>query len=69
MVAAAKSGRNPTLRLVRSVLGLLAALVLMGALGTAAFVIGRTNPDVPMGVFFGASGVLYTMIILFVLAR
>ena len=57
------------LNLARNLVGLLAALVLMAALGLSAFVLGSSNPDVPMGVFFGAAGVLFTMIVLFVLAR
>ncbi len=56
------------LRLAQNVLGLVAALILMAALGFAAFVLSRSNPDVNIGIFFAAAGVLYTMIILFVLA-
>lgn len=57
------------MRFARNLIGLIAALVLMAALGTMAFVLARSNPGVNIGVFFAAAGVLYTMIILFALAR
>ena len=40
----------------------------VGSTRFAAFVLSRSNPDVNIGIFFAAAGVLYTMIILFVLA-
>ena len=57
------------LRLAQNVLGIIAALILMAVMGTMAFVLSRSNPDISIGVFFAAAGILYTMIILFVLAR
>ncbi|WP_020179712.1 hypothetical protein [Methylopila sp. M107] len=57
------------LRLARNLLGLIGALALMAALGSTAFVLARSNPDINIAVFFAAAGILYTMVILFILAR
>jgi hypothetical protein len=57
------------LRLARNILGLFAALLLMGVLATVAFVLSRSNPGIHAGVFFGAAGVLYTLTLLFAMNR
>ncbi|WP_164919645.1 hypothetical protein [Hansschlegelia zhihuaiae] len=55
--------------LARNILGLIGALLLMALLGFAAFVLARTNPSIHGAVFYGAAGVVYTMVVLFVLNR
>lgn len=55
------------MQFARNFVGLIAALLLMAALASAAFVLARSNPDINIGVFFGVAGVIYTMVILLAL--
>lgn len=57
------------MRFAQNIVALVGALVLMAVLAGAAFVLARSNPDINAGVFFAAGGILYTMVILFVLHR
>lgn len=57
------------MRFAHNIVALVGALVLMAVLAGAAFVLARSNPDVNAGIFFAAGGILYTMVILFVLHR
>lgn len=57
------------MRFAQNIMALVGALVLMAILAGSAFVLARTNPDIHAGVFFAAGGILYTMVILFVLHR
>lgn len=57
------------LQFARNVIGLIGAVVLMLVIGFAAFVLWRSNPDINIGLFMAAGGVVYTMIVLFALHR
>jgi hypothetical protein len=57
------------LQFARNVLGLIGAVLLMGVIVFAAFVLWRSNPGVNIGLFMAAGGIVYTMIILFFLHR
>ena len=57
------------LQIARNVIGLIGAVLLMLVIGFAAFVLWRSNPDINIGLFMAAGGVVYTMIVLFALHR
>lgn len=57
------------MRFAQNIITLVGALILMAVLASAAFVLARSNPDINAGVFFAAGGILYTMVILFVMHR
>ncbi|GLK68331.1 hypothetical protein [Hansschlegelia plantiphila] len=54
---------------VRNALGLAAALALMGLMGSGAFLLSQTTPDLNPAWFYGGAGILYTMIVLLWLNR
>lgn len=57
------------LRIARNLFGVAAALFLMAALGFSAFLLGNSNPTINVGWFYGAAGISYTLIVLFVLHK
>lgn len=57
------------MRIMRIVIGLAAALALLGVIGFGALTLARTTPDVNQAWFLGGAGVLYAMATLYWLHR
>jgi hypothetical protein len=57
------------LELARNIVGLIGAVLLLGVVSFAAFVLARSNPDIHAAIFFAAGGMVYTMAVLFALHR
>lgn len=57
------------LRLLRTALGFFGAVVLLGGLGVLAMYMARSTPTISVAWYFGAAGIIYTMLILLCLHR
>jgi hypothetical protein len=56
-------------RIARNVLGLLAAILLMVALGAMALILGVSNPSIHVGFFLAPAGICFTLIVLLFLNK